>query len=229
MVQRTFYTMPLTKDLHRTAVPNRGFLDPWGSEARFSGVRIAIFEGERLYVLGSSGTFSKRTEIYVSLQVLLLKRALFSPIIPANVTNLTIAKCALWRLIAYGANMARLLFDATELESFWCSTRQSYQNCVQEPCLFQCPTYLCESALIWKASIKTIWAPRQRWVDSHILRPRSSPELSKLIANPTIFQKVFKFKVQVQMKSRKLTKHTFLTTKICNSFSSVSIQIWSWS
>jgi len=32
--------------------------------------------------------------------------------------------------------MARLLFDATELESFWCSTRQSYQNCVQESCLF---------------------------------------------------------------------------------------------
>jgi len=42
---------------------------------------------------------------------------------------------ALWRLIVYGANMARLLFDATELESFWCSTRQSYQNCVQELCL----------------------------------------------------------------------------------------------
>jgi len=43
---------------------------------------------------------------------------------------------ALWRLIIYGANMARLLFDATELESFWCSIRQSYQNCVQEPSLF---------------------------------------------------------------------------------------------
>jgi len=32
--------------------------------------------------------------------------------------------------------MARLLFDATELETFWCSTMQSNQNCVQEPCLF---------------------------------------------------------------------------------------------
>jgi len=32
--------MQLTKDLHRTAVPNRGFPDTWGSEARFSGVQM---------------------------------------------------------------------------------------------------------------------------------------------------------------------------------------------
>jgi len=42
----------------------------------------------------------------------------------------------LWRLIVYGANMTRLLFDATDLESFWCTTKQSFQNYVQEPCQF---------------------------------------------------------------------------------------------
>jgi len=35
---------------------------------------------------------------------------------------------ALWRLNVHGAIVARLLFDATELESFWCSTTQSYQK-----------------------------------------------------------------------------------------------------
>jgi len=42
--------MPLTKDLHRTAVPNRGFLNPCGpkqdfrgSEMRFSRVRGCMF------------------------------------------------------------------------------------------------------------------------------------------------------------------------------------------
>jgi len=34
--------------------------------------------------------------------------------------------CKLWRLNLYGVNMARLLFDATELERFLCSTTQSY-------------------------------------------------------------------------------------------------------
>jgi len=29
--------MPLTKGLHRTAVPNRGFPDPWGSGKSFGG------------------------------------------------------------------------------------------------------------------------------------------------------------------------------------------------
>ena len=50
LVQCTFFTMPLTKDLHRTAVPNRGFPDPWGrkhdfrgSEMRFSRVRGCMF------------------------------------------------------------------------------------------------------------------------------------------------------------------------------------------
>jgi len=32
--------------------------------------------------------------------------------------------------------MARLLLDATELENFWCTTRQSFQNYVQELCQF---------------------------------------------------------------------------------------------
>ena len=32
------------------------------------------------------------------------------------------------RLYDYGAIMATLLFDATKLESFWCSTMQSYQK-----------------------------------------------------------------------------------------------------
>jgi len=35
---------------------------------------------------------------------------------------------ALCHLNFYGAIMARLLFDARELESFWCSTRQNYQK-----------------------------------------------------------------------------------------------------
>ena len=35
---------------------------------------------------------------------------------------------ALWRLNVYGAIMARLLFDPTELEKFWYSTMQSYQK-----------------------------------------------------------------------------------------------------
>jgi len=34
----------------------------------------------------------------------------------------------LWYFHIYGAIIARLLFDATELESFWCSTVQSYQK-----------------------------------------------------------------------------------------------------
>ena len=56
-------------------IPNRGFPDPWGSKTRFLGDRNAIFEGESLYVFGFA--FFKRTEIYESLQVLLLKRTLF--------------------------------------------------------------------------------------------------------------------------------------------------------
>jgi len=34
--------------------------------------------------------------------------------------------------------MARLLLDPTKIESFWCSTMQSYQKLsrLQKPCLF---------------------------------------------------------------------------------------------
>ena len=35
---------------------------------------------------------------------------------------------ALWCLNIYAVIMARLLFDATDLESFWCSTMQSYRK-----------------------------------------------------------------------------------------------------
>jgi len=35
---------------------------------------------------------------------------------------------ASWRLNIYGTNMAGLLLIATELESFWCSTKQSYHK-----------------------------------------------------------------------------------------------------
>jgi len=38
-----------------------------------------------------------------------------------------------WRLNVNGANMASLLFDATEFESFWCPTSQVNRNCVQIP------------------------------------------------------------------------------------------------
>jgi len=34
----------------RSVVPKREFPNSWGSEARFSGVRNAIFEGEGLYL-----------------------------------------------------------------------------------------------------------------------------------------------------------------------------------
>jgi len=36
----------------KTMVPNRGFPDPKGSEARFLGIRNAIYDGKSLYVLG---------------------------------------------------------------------------------------------------------------------------------------------------------------------------------
>jgi len=70
-------------------VPNLGFSD-------FSEVRNAIFEGESLYVLGC--TFFKASEIYESLQVLLLERTLSGLILPSNNIKLTIeiAKCVHW-------------------------------------------------------------------------------------------------------------------------------------
>jgi len=43
-----------------------------------------------------------------------------------------------WNFECLWCNMARLLFDATELKSFWCSTMQTYQklSMLQKPCLF---------------------------------------------------------------------------------------------
>ena len=52
----------------------------------------------------------------------------------------------------------------------------------------------------------------QRWADCHILRPKSRPEFSKLIASPTIVQSFLKCEVQVQMTSKKLRSKSFLTT-----------------
>jgi len=64
-----------------------GYWTP-GDPKQISGVQNAIFEGESLYVLGI--LFCKRTDIYLSLQVQLLKLTLSSLTFPANVTNLTI-------------------------------------------------------------------------------------------------------------------------------------------
>jgi len=43
---------------------------------------------------------------------------------------------ALLCLNVYDAIMARLLFDATEFKSFWCSTMQSYQTLSTKAYLF---------------------------------------------------------------------------------------------
>jgi len=50
------------------------------------------------------------------------------------------------------------------------------------------------------------WYRNQRRVDSHILRSRPSPEFSKLSLSPTIDQKVYEIKIQVQIKSKKINK-----------------------
>ena len=80
------------------AVPNRVFLDSLDpkqdfreSEMRFSRVRVCMFLDVR---------FLNRTEIYESLQVLLIKRTLSSLIIPANVTNLTTKLVNTWFTIS---------------------------------------------------------------------------------------------------------------------------------
>jgi len=52
-IQSHIQYVRLCAGVSRPVVPNRGFPDPKGSEARFFGVRNAIFEGESLYVLGS--------------------------------------------------------------------------------------------------------------------------------------------------------------------------------
>jgi len=108
-----FINFPLQHPcLSNTTVPNRGFPHPWGSEARFLGMRNAIFEGESLCFLGC--TFFKRAEIYGSVQVLLLKKTLSSPSIPAHVINLTIL---LNMCIAISANtmVSRLIWPVMGL------------------------------------------------------------------------------------------------------------------
>jgi len=47
----------------KSAVPNRGFPDPWESETRFSGVRNKIVKGESLYVLGCRPTFFQTNRV----------------------------------------------------------------------------------------------------------------------------------------------------------------------
>jgi len=60
------------------------------------------------------------------------------------------------------ANMAGLMFDATELESFWGPTSKVTRNCVQTPCLFEC---LCNNMFVemwiflFKCFEKHIWEP----------------------------------------------------------------------
>jgi len=66
---------------------------------------------------------------------------------------------------------------------------------------------------------------RQRWADCHILRSRSSPDLSRLSTSPITIPKIFKRKVQVQMKPKKLEKCIFFTTKMSHFFSIKLVQI----
>jgi len=99
---------------------------------------------------------------------------------------------ALWRLIVYGTNMARLLFDVTELEIFRCSTRQSYQNCVQEPCH---SSALCNNIFV------RIWINLKSKYWNHLNPSTEMNGLSyftiqiqswtfTLIPSPTVFQNV---------------------------------------
>ena len=64
---------------------------------------------------------------------------------------------SLWYINVYGANMARLLFDATELESFWIQPSKVIGTCVQKPCLFECPfstTYFSKSGFCFLLHLK---------------------------------------------------------------------------
>jgi len=63
--------------------------------------------------------------------------------------------------------MAKLLFDATELESFCVQPNKVTRNCVQKPCLFEC--FFQQHILanldfslyfFWKTTIGTIWTPQ---------------------------------------------------------------------
>jgi len=71
----------------------------------------------------------------------------------ATVTTMKMAGAifyALLHLNVYGAIMARLLFDATELKRFWRSTMQSYQKLIPKTLSILLPfaiTHLCESGV----------------------------------------------------------------------------------
>ena len=116
----------------RTAVPNQGFPDPWGSETRYLGINYEIFEDESLYVRGC--TVFKITEVYESLQVLVLSRILSSLVIPANVTNLTIKV-------------------ATCVRCYFCFT-------VQLPRWKRPVCYFCFTVQLprWKRPVKCLWS-----------------------------------------------------------------------
>jgi len=61
----------------------------------------------------------------------------------------------LWRLNVYGAFIATLLFDATILESFWCSAMQSYQKIE-----YKSPVYSSRAGLERMQPMQLHWAPR---------------------------------------------------------------------
>ena len=67
---------------------------------------------------------------------------------------------ALWGLNIYGVIMARLLFDATDLESFWCSTKQSYRKLSTQALSILVPfakIYLCESGFFYLLHVKNMY------------------------------------------------------------------------
>ena len=68
----------------------------------------------------------------------------------------------------------------------------------------------------------------QKWAVCRISRPSSSLEFLILSPSPNILQDFFKCKVQVQWKSKKGRKDSFLNTKIPHMFPFNSIRIRSW-
>jgi len=112
-----------------------------GSEMRFSRVKFVC---SRMYLLSKQPRFLKDCNFFYS-------RALSSIIVPANFTKLTVWLLNAWIAIAshcvYLAeagrwsvcnrifmftylwwNYSMIIFDATELDSFWCSTVHRYQK-----------------------------------------------------------------------------------------------------
>jgi len=121
---------------------------PVGVWNKISRIRKAIFE------CGKFVSSWERNRDLRKLKVPSLKRTLSSLIVQANVTIVTIhiikcvhcylcftlwlSVCRRWPVMrlqaycgvlnAYGVNAARFLFDAIELECFWCSTKRSHQK-----------------------------------------------------------------------------------------------------